>query len=78
MEIDWKTHVLTGDTVLETFKEYISSTIKKIKEQSKEPECAIKEHVLAEVAAELHRMQSEVYDEQEDFYTQNYQGEDDE
>lgn len=67
MEIDWETHVLVGDTVLETFKEYINSTIKKVKEQSKEPECAIKEHVLDEVSSELRKMINEIYYEQADF-----------
>ena len=67
MDIDWETHVLVGDTVLETFKEYINSTIKKVKEQSKEPECAIKEHVLGEVSGELRKMINEIYYEQADF-----------
>lgn len=77
MDIDWETHVLVGDTILAEFKEYINSTVKKIKEQSKEPECAIKEHVLDEVAGELHKMQSEIYYEQADFLaTIGNQGED--
>lgn len=67
MEIDWNTHVLVGDTILDTFTEYVNSTVKKIKEQSKEPECAIKEHVLDEIAGELHKLQSEIYYEQADF-----------
>lgn len=67
MDIDWETHVLVGDTVLETFKEYINSTIKKVKEQSKEPECAIEEHVLDEVAGELRKMINEIYYKQADF-----------
>ncbi|MBO7734907.1 MAG: hypothetical protein J6S67_20265 [Methanobrevibacter sp.] len=67
MDIDWETHVLVGDTILAEFKEYINSTVKKIKEQSKEPECAIKEHVLGEVAGELHKMIDEIYYEQADF-----------
>lgn len=67
MEIDFKTHTLIGDTVMDTFKEYVNATVKKIKEQSNEPECAIKEHVLDEVAGELHKMQSEIYYEQADF-----------
>ncbi len=67
MEIDWETHVLVGDTILAEFKEYINSTVKKIKEQSKEPECAIKEHVLAECAAELRKLENENIDEQ-DYY----------
>lgn len=67
MEIDWNTHVLVGDTILDTFTEYVNSTVKKIKEQSKEPECAIKEHVLAECAAELHKLENENIDEQDNY-----------
>lgn len=67
MEIDWNTHVLVGDTILDTFTEYVNSTVKKIKEQSKEPECAIKEHVLKEVSGELRKMINDIYYEQADF-----------
>lgn len=70
MEIDWETHVLVGDTVIETFKEYVNSTIQKIKEQSSEPECAIKEHVLAEIASELHKLEEKIYDEQDMYLRQ--------
>lgn len=67
MEIDFKTHTLIGDAVMDTFKEYVNETVKKIKEQSSEPECAIKEHVIKECAAELHKLESEIYYEQADF-----------
>lgn len=71
MEIDWNTHVLVGDTILDTFTEYVNSTVKKIKEQSKEPECAIKEHLISEIEYELNKMKKELDYEEADFFARS-------
>ena len=71
MEVSWETHNLVCNVANYEFEDFFEKKLKEIKSKSEDAEVAIKEHLIAEISYELHKMEKELDYEDIDFFARS-------